>query len=126
MGGRSGSGGGGGAGGVFRMPTLTGTPKQIAYAQSILTEGINIINGNLKIAQENAAHDRRLGYIGSDFELDVQIWKYLRKKYIETANKAEGFHASKVIDSRFTLSSNRAFNVYHYFKRNPEAFKKAK
>ena len=110
MGGRGSSGGAGG--GAFKMPSFTGSPKQVSWAQSIVKEGLDTIDGNISLQKSLARQNS--GY-KNDAKQSISVWNSI-KKAITTALSAgngKNIPASKIIDSRNLFNGRGVVQAYN-------------
>lgn len=97
MGGRGSSGGAGG--GAFKMPSFTGSAKQVSWAQSIVKEGIDTIDGNISLEKSRAK--QYPGY-KNEAKQRISVWNSIKKAITSALSTGNGRNipASKIIDSR--------------------------
>lgn len=96
MGGR-GSAGVGSGGGLpnMRMPEITGSEKQVAWAKSILQEGIDTIKGNYE----------RFSKLSGPGQLTSKQWQSVAAAYNNMLTARKTISASDIIDKRQGLGA---------------------
>lgn len=104
MGGRGGSSGlrGGSSGliNVSSMPKLSGSEKQVKWAEQIRNNAINSVNSNIKLANERYEKYKTDSYLDT-----ANAYKQIANQLDSTLNNITS--ASILIDKRNTFSPNR-------------------
>lgn len=84
MGGRGSSGSGAGTGGGFRLPTLSGSEKQVSWAKDILTHPYNIMGSYAKAFERQAdAFDKGGKGYGDAERQTADAYKAAQKRYAQ-------------------------------------------
>lgn len=128
MGGRGSNGGGGVGNGGFRLPTLSGSEKQVSWAKDILTHPYDSMGSWAKSFEKQAdAFDKGgKGYGDSERET-ANAYKAAQKRYAQEVKSLEkmfpsGMKASQVIDMRpriNDMANNIIKDEYKKRKINP-------
>lgn len=102
MGGRGSSGGSGGSGGSVRMPTLTGSEKQVSWATDIRDTALS----NADLIVKNAERGRQIGISTGPTgrNISVEAARTVRAEVRDTL--AATTSASTLINNRDRLSFN--------------------
>lgn len=109
MGGRGSSGGVGGGGGV-KMPTFTGSEKQIKFAKDIIAEGLETISRNIALEKRNGKNPS----YKSEAKRRIKAWGEVKKTYTQTLAAGAGREvpAGRVIDRRGAFNSQGVFRMF--------------
>lgn len=106
MGGRGSSGGG------FKMPSFTGSAKQVSWAKSIIQEGLDTIKRN--IALETSRSQKSSGY-KAEAKKSIKAWKSVQKSLTSALSAGAGkeIPASRIIDRRNTFNGSGVLRAYN-------------
>jgi len=105
-GGSSGRSGGGSRGGWGNLPELTGSDKQVSWANDIRQRAMDTIDFNIKSLQE---HYNRTNFAQSMVGRD--LYKDMKKELSGILQKTSS--ASEIINMRDKLSPQRIKNIVH-------------
>ena len=110
MGGRGSSVGAGG--GAFKMPNFTGSAKQVSWAQSIVKEGLDTIDGNISLEKSRAKQNP--GY-KNDAKQSISVWNSVKKAFTSALSTGNGGNipASKIIDHRNHFNGRGVVEAYN-------------
>ena len=110
MGGRGSSAGTGG--GAFKMPNFTGSAKQVSWAQSIVKEGLDTIDGNISLEKSRAKQNP--GY-KNDAKQSISVWSSVKKAFTSALSTGNGRNipASKIIDRRNIFNGRGVVQAYN-------------
>lgn len=108
MGGRGGSSGLSSSGNsglidTSQMPKLTGSEKQVKWAEQIRDDAIGTVNANIKLAKERM--DKVSGSSKKVYEETIDAYKEVGRQLKEELQKITS--ASTMIDRRNSFSGNR-------------------
>lgn len=106
MGGRGSSGGG------FKMPSFTGSAKQVSWAKSIIQEGLDTIKRN--IASETSRGKKNPGYKAESVK-SIKAWRSVQKSLTNALSAGAGkeISASRIIDRRNTFNGSGVLRAYN-------------
>lgn len=126
MGGRGGAGMGGSSGGEgFKLPTLTGSEKQVSWATDILRNPYDMMEANAKRFEKQAddLDKTKKGY-GDEFRDEASAFKAAKQRYaaeIATLVKMfpNGMKASEVIDKKSGIKTIATNILADEYKKRP-------
>ena len=126
MGGRGGSGMGSAHGGAgFKIPTLTGSEKQVSWATDILKNPYDTMVANAKMLEKQAIdlEKTKKGY-GDEFREQASAFKAAQQRYTaEIANLVKmfpnGMKASEIIDKKSGIKAIANTILAAEYKKRP-------
>ena len=87
--------------------SLSGSEKQIAWAQDIINTAINTCTNNIK---KSVDEENRTGYVGF-FVNKIESLITCREQIMNMFKSIDGCHASKIIDLRDRISSGEVIKI---------------
>lgn len=123
MGGRGSSGGGGGGG--FKVPTLTGSEKQVSWATDILRSPYDTMAARAKSYEKQAnSFDKMKKGNGDSERQEAEAYKVAQKRYAAEISglqkmKPSGMKASDIIDRRGSINAIANNIIADEYKKRP-------
>lgn len=126
MGGRGGAGGSSNASGGLKLPTMTGTEKQVSWAEDVLKSPYETMRARAEnLKKSAAAFDKASsnGAGGARERKEAEAYQAAGKRYAAEISKLHNMAASAIIDKRAAIK-NIATNILkdEYKKRGFAAY----
>lgn len=123
MGGRGSSGRGAGTGGGFKLPTLSGSEKQVSWAKDILTHPYDIMGSWAKSFERQAdAFDKGGKGYGDEERQTADAYKAAQKRYAQEVKSLgkmfpSGMKASQIIDMKPRINDMANYIIKDEYKK---------
>lgn len=107
MGGRGGSGGGGGSGSAVsaKMPALSGSEKQVSWANDIRSSALLTADANVRNAEKNRSLGISVDYLNPSVESTKEVRSAVVKAFQGQTS------AKSIIESRSNFSQRSLVNM---------------